>query len=78
MKPVGMEDIHEIHSSNSSTDIPEMISNQQVLDILDAHVNPQNREIYLKLKYGEKISKNDLTKFLTYIKELLNEHGFQL
>jgi hypothetical protein len=78
MKPIGMEDINETHSPNSFKDIPEMISNQQILDILDIHVNYQNRETYLKLKYGEKISKNDLSKFLLYIKDLLHDHGFQL
>jgi hypothetical protein len=75
MKPVGMEEVYE--SSSKSNDIPEAIFNQQIIDLLDEHIPAQHRENYLRLKYGEKIYKSDMTKLYSAIKEILKEHNYE-
>ena len=59
MKPVGIEDLKEqnvnIPRLSSSHSILEIVSNKQVLKILDENIPAQIRSTYLKLKYGDKI-----------------------
>jgi len=44
------------------------ISNQEIIDYLEDNLPTKYREIYLKLKYGTKISKNERIKLQNYIK----------
>ena len=56
MKPVGIEDLKEQNVSipklASHDSILEIVSNKQVLKILDENIPAQFRPTYLKLKYG--------------------------
>ncbi|MAR20524.1 MAG: hypothetical protein CMD25_00435 [Flavobacteriales bacterium] len=80
MKPVGIEDLKEQNVSipklASDNSILEIVSNKQVLKILDENIPAQHRSTYLKLKYGDKIYKNNLNKLLECIKTILKEHGY--
>ena len=72
MKPVPIEDIKEYFiDQNNNLDISEITFNKGLIEMLDSHIPAQHRETYLKLKYGEKVSKSDLDKLLKTIKELL-------
>ncbi len=51
-----------------SSDFINEISNQEIIDYLEDNLPTKYREIYLKLKHGAKISKNDKTKLQNYIK----------
>jgi hypothetical protein len=81
MKPVGIEDLKEqnVHVArlSSQQSILELVSDQQILKLLDETIPAQHRSTYLKLKYGDKVYKNDLTKLLNCIKEILKDHGYE-
>ena len=81
MKPVGIEDLKEqnVHVPRlaSQQSILELVSDQQILKLLDEAIPAQHRSTYLKLKYGDKVYKNDLTKLLNCIKEILKDHGYE-
>jgi len=65
MKPGYIEDYDPEQSNNNFI---ESISNQEIIDYLETNLPTKYREIYLKLKHGSKISKNDKTKLQNYIK----------
>lgn len=79
MKPVGMEDINDYaHSpSSKSPDVSDLVFNQQIIDLLDQHIPSSCRETYLRLKYGEKIYKTEMTKLYSVIQDILKEHGYE-
>jgi DNA-directed RNA polymerase specialized sigma24 family protein len=76
MKPVGMEEVHET-SSKKQAEIPDMVFNQQIIELLDKHIPSSCRETYLRLKYGEKIYKADMLKLHAVIQEILREHNYE-
>jgi len=76
MKPIGIEDIEDYGSKHHTKgDVSELVFNQEIIDLLDEKIPHLYRETYLKLKYGEKISKSDLNKLLSIIKEIINDHN---
>ena len=81
MKPVGIEDLKEQNVSisrlYSTNNILDIVSDQQILRILDEHIPAQHRPTYLKIKYGDKVYKNDLNKLVECIKNILKEHGYE-
>lgn len=82
MKPVGIEDLKEQNVSvpklATHQTILDMVSDQQILKLLDEHIPAQHRSTYLKLKFGDKVYKNDLNKLINCIKEILKDHGYEL
>lgn len=78
MKPIGMEDI-QTSAPSMSTDynLLDQIADQQIINILDEEIPAQYRETYLKLKYGDKVYKADLTKLYEVIIEILNKHHYE-
>lgn len=64
MKPTYIENTDPEQSSDFINDI----SNQEIINFLEDNLPTKYREIYLKLKHGVKISKNDKTKLQNYIK----------
>lgn len=78
MKPVGMDEITEVNTKSSEKPgIPEIVFNQQLIDLLDQHIPAHCRETYLRLKYGEKVYKSDMNKLYAVIKEILIEHNYE-
>jgi hypothetical protein len=79
MKPVGMEDVNDYSYSppSKSPDVSDLVFNQQIIDLLDQHIPSSCRETYLRLKYGEKIYKTDMTKLYSVIQDILKEHGYE-
>lgn len=74
MKPVGIEDVKDYGSYNKSKgDVLDLVLNQEIIDLLDEKIPQAYRETYLRLKYGEKICRNDLNKLINIIREILNE-----
>lgn len=56
------------HKNNSDN-----ISNNEILDIIEQKLNGEYRQIYLRLKNGSKVSKNDTSKLIEKIREILDE-----
>lgn len=78
MKPIGMEDVQ--HSSPSmvvENNILSQIADQQIIDLLDKEIPAPYRETYLKLKYGDKVYKAEMTKLYNIIIEILQEHNYE-
>ena len=46
---------------------------KELLDILDEELYGELREIYLKIKMGNKVYKHEFNKLVNKIKELINE-----
>lgn len=74
MKPVAIEDIKENGINKPpQKDVSDLALNQEIISLLDEKIPSAYRESYLKLKYGEKILRSDLTKLLEIIKDILHE-----
>lgn len=48
-----------------------LADNKEIIEFLDAHISYEYRESYLKLKHGDKIPKNQLTKLQKHVEELM-------
>ena len=81
MKPVGIPDLEEqnvsINKLFSSDTILDIVSDKQILELLDRQIPAQHRPAYLKLKYGDKVYRNDLNKLIDCIKTILKENGYE-
>ena len=49
-----------------------MLSNNEIIEFLDQNLNYEYREIYLRLKNGDKVLSQDLNKFKKEIARILN------
>jgi DNA-directed RNA polymerase specialized sigma24 family protein len=55
------------HSNN----LDLLIQNNEIINFLDANIHADYRESYLRLKHGEKITKNKIIKLQKHIQELI-------
>ena len=82
MRPVGIEDLTaqnvSIPKLSSEQSILDIVSNEQILKILDENIPAQHRPTYLKLRYGDKVYKTELNKLLECIKEILKAHNYDV
>jgi DNA-directed RNA polymerase specialized sigma24 family protein len=59
-----------------SKDLFDNISNQEIMELLDTKLTYQYREIYLKIKNGEKVLSSDVNKLKTEILKIIDhEHN---
>lgn len=66
----GVEDFSLIHKTHS-VNFDSIISNKEILDLLDNRLSGEERELYLKLRGGVKVNKADMTKLLKKIRFIL-------
>lgn len=82
MKPVGIDDLQQqnipINKLSSEKTILDLVANEQIIRILDREVTAPYRPTYLKLKYGEKVYKTDLSKLIEFIRSILKEHNYDI
>jgi DNA-directed RNA polymerase specialized sigma24 family protein len=69
VQPSYIEDENN-HFSNSS-DLSNLIQNQEIISFLDQNIKNEYREHYLKLKHGIKIPKQQLNKLQNHILKLM-------
>ena len=55
--------------------IDHNIENNEIISIIEANINGEERSIYLKLKDGNKVSKADMLKLVEKLREILDTHG---
>lgn len=53
--------------------ISDNIENKEFFDLLDEELYGETREIYLKIKFGMKVYKNEFTKLVNTIKEIIKQ-----
>jgi hypothetical protein len=68
MQPVGMD-----YDPSNSTEFTSVLSNSELVKFLDEHIHSDYRESYLRLKHGEKLNKQKLTKLQNHIKLLIQD-----
>jgi hypothetical protein len=72
MQPCDIDTVnHDFHSHNSIMDI---LSNVEIIRIIEKNIHTKYRETYLKIKGGVKVSKNDLCLLQDHIREILKEN----
>lgn len=76
MKPINID--NESHHLKSSKDISELLSNKELINLIEKNIENKYREIYLKLKGGNKINKKDLTKLQDHIAHILQNNNIEL
>lgn len=69
MQPSYIEyDIEHSHS------LDVLVQNNEIIKFLDEHVHAEYRENYLRLKHGEKITKNKVIKLQKHIQDLMESN----
>lgn len=51
------------------------IANNEIFNLIETHLNGEYRTIYLKVRNGSKVSKNDMTKLTNKIKDIVGKYG---
>jgi DNA-directed RNA polymerase specialized sigma24 family protein len=55
--------------------LSENIANKEIFDLLDLKLNGEERELYLRLRGGSKLTKIEMQKLVTRIKKIMSENG---
>lgn len=66
-KLMNTTDISTLYDIKNDTNIFESISNKEIIDIIENKIELKYRDIYLKLKGGLKVSKQDIKKLHNHI-----------
>lgn len=69
-----VKDYGNAFSSNESL-LFNNISTNEILDLVEKHLNGEYRTIYLRVKGGNKVSKSDMDKLTAKLKEIIDAHG---
>lgn len=70
-----LSSISENYDVSSAYDLSNDISNKEIFDLLENNLSYQYREVFLKLKHGEKVLSVDLQKFKKEVDRILKEHN---
>lgn len=66
-----IEDLKDCLPNNSNSS--QKLEDQEFLSILDEFLYGETREVYIKIKMGIKVYKNEFNKLLAKIKEIIDE-----
>ena len=66
-----IEDLKDCLQNNSNS--YQKLEDQEFLSILDEFLYGETREVYIKIKMGIKVYKNEFNKLLAKIKEIIDE-----
>lgn len=66
--------INDENSLSHKNDLFSNIADKEIIDYLDANIDSEYREHYLKLKHGIKVNKQHLDKLKTHIMSLISEY----
>lgn len=72
MQPSNIENEYDI---TNSSNFFNSISNKELIDIIEDKLETKYRESYLKLKAGNKISKQELNKLKKHIQSIIQDHA---
>lgn len=76
MKPLNID--HETHNLKSPNDISDLLSNKELINLIENNIETKYRETYLKLKGGNKVNKKDLIKLQAHIAHILQNNKIKL
>jgi len=63
------------HEPKSKNTIFDFISNNELINLIESKIHTKYREIYLKVKGGAKVHKQDMIQLQDHIKDILREHN---
>jgi DNA-directed RNA polymerase specialized sigma24 family protein len=63
--------ISQNYDLSSSLDLINDASNKEIVDLLDEHLSYKYREIFLKIRHGEKVSSAEIKKFSVEAEKIL-------
>ena len=69
-----MVDLENTSSPSKALDVEDIVDNNEILNIIDIKIPTQYRDLYLKFRHGDKISKNDQKKIVNIIKTILKQY----
>lgn len=75
MKPSNID--NNDNTANSTTDLSDLISNKELLKIIEDNIETKYRETYLRLKGGSKVPKQDLLKLQDHIAHILQNNNLE-
>ena len=55
--------------------LTNIITNNEIFNLIEQHLNGEYRTIYLKVRSGAKVIKADMDKLIVKLKEILQNHG---
>ena len=79
MEPLDITNIRDEQEKNMrvSDDFIESIANQELLDIIDEHLDVSLRSDYLRVRDGTYVPKPRREQIIEEIVEILREHGYE-
>lgn len=60
---------YDIEQGNN---LDQLIQNNEIISFLDQHIHADHRECYLRLKHGERVTKNKISKLQKHIQDLMS------
>lgn len=71
MKPIGIDNLeYQLGSEGHDT-----VAKEQIFEIIDNKLPSQYRELYLRYRYGDKLTKSEQSKIVNIIREILGENN---
>lgn len=75
MQPSYIE--NNFNTAEGHTNLDSWVANNELIQFLDANIQSEYRETYLKLKHGSKVPRSDLTKLQTHIFKLMEDNNWK-
>lgn len=67
--------IPEGYDASTSSNFVTNISNQELLDLIESQLSYQYREIFIRVKYGDKVKATELKKLQNQVQKILNKYS---
>lgn len=67
----GIEDMTIIDRPDNDRLFSESIANKEIIDLLNSSLHDEDRELFLRLLGGSKLTKMEISKLTNKIKEIL-------
>lgn len=70
-----VEDYSTIDKPDHKSLLSENVANKEIFDLLDLKLNGEERELYLRLRGGSKLTKIEMNKLVARIKKIMSDNG---
>jgi hypothetical protein len=78
MSPIDLANVDDEHENNMKVFVDETdnVETKDIFAIIDKDLPMNMRPLYLKYKFGTKLTKSQRTKIQDTIREILAKHGY--
>jgi hypothetical protein len=74
MKPIDISNLNDNNKEIAIDNISTIISQNEILNIIDKNISIKNRPTFLRIRGGSKVPKIEMNKLLKEIKQILKDH----